>query len=179
MPIYFWNDENMERYRSSYFEEFPGIWRHGDWIKIQSDGQVIIYGRSDSTLNRHGVRIGTAEIYRNLHEFDEIEDSLIVNVEKSNGEHFMPLFVVIKDNEKLTQELISKVNNHLRKACSPRHVPDQIIQVPDIPKTISGKKMETPVKKILMKMTTAKDFNRDAMKNPESMDWFFEYANRL
>lgn len=179
MPIYFWNDENMKRYRSSYFEEYPGVWRHGDWITIKNDGQVIIFGRSDSTLNRHGVRIGTAEIYRNLHEFDEIEDSLIVNVEKSNGDHFMPLFVKLLPDNEVNNEFIKKVNTHLRKACSPRHVPDAIIQVEDIPKTISGKKMETPVKKILLKMTNKDNFNRDAMKNPESMDWFFEYAKSL
>lgn len=179
MPIYFWNDENFERYTSSYFEDYPGMWRHGDWIKIGDDGQVIIYGRSDATLNRQGVRIGTAEIYRNINDITEITDSIIINLEQEDGSHYMPLFVEMTENNTLTEELISKIKSQLRSRCTPRHVPDAIFQIPEIPRTISGKKMEAPVKKILMKMKTEEDFNRDAMKNPQAMDWFFEFVKNL
>ncbi|PHN08488.1 acetoacetate--CoA ligase [Flavilitoribacter nigricans] len=172
MPIYFWNDPEGKRYRESYFEMYPGIWRHGDWVEITERGSLIIYGRSDATLNRQGVRIGTAEIYNVLQKMPEIKDSLIVNLELKGGEHFMPLFVVMESGALLDDVLKGKIKKALRSEYSPRHVPDEIIEVQDIPYTISGKKLEAPVKKILMGMPVEKAANPDAMRNPESLDFF-------
>ncbi len=175
MPIYFWNDPEKKKYRSSYFEDIPGVWRHGDWVKITNQGGVIIYGRSDATLNRQGIRIGTAEIYRVLNEISEIEDGLIVNLELEGGRHYMPLFVKLKNDKKLDDMIIRSIASALRTKCSPRHVPDEVFQVADIPYTISGKKMEAPVKKILMGMSTDSSLSRDAMRNPESLQYFIDF----
>jgi acetoacetyl-CoA synthetase len=175
MPIYFWNDPWKKRYRASYFEDIPGVWRHGDWVKITNEGGVVIYGRSDATLNRHGIRIGTAEIYRVLNEIPEIEDSLIVNLELEGGQHYMPLFVKMRNAGVVDDRLIKEISNKLRTKCSPRHVPDEVISVPDIPYTISGKKMEAPVKKILMGMKVDDSLNKDAMRNPESLGFFIKF----
>ncbi len=172
MPIYFWNDVNKRRYTASYFEEIPGVWRHGDWVKITGDGGVMIYGRSDATLNRQGIRIGTAEIYRVLNDIEEIEDSLIVNLELDGGRHYMPLFVKLRSSGVLDEGLIRKIVQVLRTKCSPRHIPDDVIEVADIPYTISGKKMEAPVKKILMGKEVDASLNKDAMRNPESLVFF-------
>ncbi|HFA50474.1 MAG TPA: acetoacetate--CoA ligase, partial [Bacteroidetes bacterium] len=144
MPIFFWGDENYERYRASYFEMFPGVWRHGDWIEITENDGLIIHGRSDATLNRGGVRIGTAEIYRAMDKVAEIKDSLIVNLELSGGRDYMPLFIVLNENVELNDLLKNKIKKTLRSEYSPRHVPDDIIAVPDLPYTISGKKLEAP-----------------------------------
>ncbi|GAB1856946.1 acetoacetate--CoA ligase [Flavobacteriaceae bacterium MHTCC 0001] len=180
MPIYFWNDENNKKYKASYFEDYPGKWRHGDFIKINSKTKgLVIYGRSDATLNRHGIRIGTSEIYRAVNKISEIEDALIVNLELEEGQHYMPLFVKMKIGETLTDTVKSEVNNQLKKDYSPRHVPDDIIEVKDIPYTISGKKMEAPVKKILLKFPLETSINLDAMKNPESIQFFIEFAKRI
>jgi len=175
MPIYFWNDPDKSRYRASYFEDIPGVWRHGDWVKITKEGGVVIYGRSDATLNRQGIRIGTAEIYRVLNEIPEIEDSLIVNLELEGGRHYMPLFVKLNKGEVVNEALIKTIANALKTKCSPRHIPDDVIQVPDIPYTISGKKMEAPVKKILMGMEADDSLKKDAMRNPESILFFEEF----
>lgn len=178
MPIYFWGDENYERYRQSYFEAYEGKWRHGDWIKLYDNGSLIIQGRSDATLNRKGIRIGTAEIYAILDKIKGINDSLIVNIEQEEGDDYMPLFVAIEpsvDWEALTSEIIQI----LKTEGSPRHVPDEIIEVPDIPYTLSGKKMEVPVKKALMGMDVSKVMNKDAMKNPESMKVFIDLAGKF
>jgi acetoacetyl-CoA synthetase len=177
MPIYFWNDKDNKRYKASYFEHYPGKWRHGDFIKINSktDG-LVIYGRSDATLNRHGIRIGTSEIYRAVNKVSEVEDSLIVNLELDEGKHYMPLFVKMKEGFELTDEVITKINNQLKTEYTPRHIPDKIIEVKDIPYTISGKKMEAPIKKILLKMPLEKSINFDSMRNPESVDFFIEFA---
>jgi acetoacetyl-CoA synthetase len=175
MPVFFWDDPGMKKYHSSYFEEIPGVWRHGDWVKITSEGGIVIYGRSDATLNRHGIRIGTAEIYRVLNEIPQIEDSLIVNLEMDGGRHYMPLFVKMKEGQPLTEELIRTIATTLRTKCSPRHIPDDVIPVQDIPYTISGKKMEAPVKKILMGMDTDTSLNKDAMRNPASLRFFQEF----
>ena len=177
MPIYFWNDDNNKRYKTSYFEDYPGKWRHGDFIKINSETHgLIIYGRSDATLNRHGIRIGTAEIYRAVNKIETIEDALIVNLELEEGKHFMPLFVKMKEGKKLDDTIKSEINNRLKLEYSPRHVPDKIIEVLDIPYTISGKKMEAPIKKILLGMPLEKSINFDAMRNPESVRFFIEFA---
>lgn len=172
MPVFFWNDPDHTKYKSSYFEDIPGVWRHGDWVKITEEGGLIIYGRSDATLNRQGIRIGTAEIYRVLNDVPEIGDSLIVNLELDGGRHYMPLFVKLRPGNELDDTLVHTIKKALRTKCSPRHVPDEIIAVPDIPYTISGKKMEAPVKKILMGMKTDKSLNRDAMRNPDSLKFF-------
>ena len=179
MPIYFWNDEGDRRYRSSYFEKFPGKWRHGDWIKIFENGSLIIQGRSDATLNRKGIRIGTAEIYNVLEKIPGIKDSLVLNLERESGEDFMPLFVVLEKEVELTEELQQQIRRELRMQCSPRHVPDTIFRVPDIPYTLSGKKMEVPVKKIFLKMELSGSMNRDAVRNPQAIDHFIQLAGEL
>ena len=172
MPIYFWNDPNHKRYLESYFEMFPGKWRHGDWIEINSRKGIIIYGRSDATLNRGGVRIGTSEIYRAMDKISEVQDSLIICIEKEKGEFYMPLFVVMAGAQQLTNEVRKKIVNTIRSDYSPRHIPDEIIAVPDIPYTISGKKTETPVKKILMGKDANQILNLGALRNPESINFF-------
>jgi acetoacetyl-CoA synthetase len=180
MPVYFWNDTNNQRYKASYFEHFPGKWRHGDFIKINSKTHgLIIYGRSDATLNRHGIRIGTAEIYRAVNKIEDVEDALIVNLEQEEGKHYMPLFVKMKAGKKLNDIVKSKIKTQLRTEYSPRHVPDDIIEVQDIPYTISGKKMEAPIKKILLGMPLNKSINFDAMRNPESVSFFIEFAKTI
>ncbi len=176
MPIYFWNDEGDARYRASYFNHFPGIWRHGDWIEIGEDGSLVIHGRSDATLNRKGVRIGTAEIYAALDGLDAIADSMVLNLERADGSDVMPLFVVLADGETLTDDLVATINQTLRIACSPRHVPDLIEAVPGIPYTLSGKKMEVPVKKLLMGMDAGKGMNKDAVRNPSAIAFFADYT---
>jgi acetoacetyl-CoA synthetase len=179
MPIYFWNDEGKQRYLSSYFDMFPGIWRHGDWVKITPRNSLVILGRSDATLNRHGVRIGTAEIYRAVMKVKEIKDSLIVNLELSGGRHFMPLFVLMNEGQRLTEAIQKKIKKQLKTDYSPRHVPDEIIEVSDIPYTISGKKLEAPVKKILLGYPITKAANPDSMRNPEALDFFVAYEQVL
>lgn len=172
MPIYFWNDEHDEKYFSSYFEMYSHVWRHGDWIMITDRKSVIIYGRSDATLNRGGVRIGTAEIYRAVESIPEVKDSLAVYLEKSNGEGTISLFVVLAKDKELTEDLKKQIRETLRTQYSPRHVPDTIEQVEDIPYTINGKKMEAPMKRILMGQDPAKCINVDTMRNPESLKAF-------
>jgi acetoacetyl-CoA synthetase len=179
MPVFFWNDPGNDRYKDSYFDTFPNVWRHGDWVKVTDHGSLIIYGRSDATLNRHGVRIGTAEIYRALNDLKEIKDSLIVNLELSGGEHYMPLFVVLNEGYSFDKSLIKQIGGTLRKKYSPRHVPDEVIPVQDIPYTISGKKMEAPVKKILLGMPLESSINLGAMRNPESIDFFVGFQRKM
>lgn len=178
MPIYFWKDEDFSRYLSSYFEMFPAVWRHGDWISISVDGGVIISGRSDTVLKRQGVRIGTAEIYRAVDKLPEITDSLVVSVELPSGGDYMPLFVVMSKGMELTHEVINKIRVQLRSECSPRHVPDEIIAVNEIPYTISGKKMEAPIKQILLGKPAEKAANLGAMRNPDSLEFFVEFAKK-
>jgi acetoacetyl-CoA synthetase len=179
MPIYFWNDPHYEKYLSSYFETYPNVWRHGDWLKITRRGSLLILGRSDATLNRQGVRIGTSEIYRAVDQVEEVKDSLIVNIELPGGGDYMPLFVVIREGWELTDPLRQKINSMLKLTYSPRHVPDEIIQVTDIPYTISGKKMESPVKKILVGKPVEKSLNIGSLKNPESLDFFKSFSESL
>lgn len=179
MPVYFWGDEDYDKYKSSYFEHFEGVWRHGDWISIDDKGMLVIYGRSDATLNRQGVRIGTSEIYASVDKVPEVEDSLVLNIELEGGRHLMPLFVKLKNGVVLGKELKLAIAHQLKTDYSPRHVPDTIIQVEDIPYTISGKKMETPVKKILMGFEPEKSFSPDAMRNPQSMDYFMENKEQI
>ncbi len=177
MPVFLWNDANFERYRESYFQDYPGIWRQGDFFRINERGSCFVLGRSDATLNRHGVRIGTAEIYRSLALIPEIDDSLIVNLDLPGGKFFMPLFVKLHDGISLDGALEDKMRAKLRQEYSPRHVPDKIYQVPDIPYTLTGKKMEVPVRRILAGVPLAKAANRDAVANPHALDFFIGYAN--
>jgi acetoacetyl-CoA synthetase len=176
MPIYFWNDKDGSRYRESYFDVYPGVWRHGDFFRINARGGCFVLGRSDATLNRLGVRIGTAEIYRALASLGEIEDALVVNLDLPGGTFFMPLFVKLAEGAQLDAELEGKIKEKLRSEYSPRHVPDRIMQAPGIPVTLTRKKMEVPVRKILMGVSAEHAANRNAMANPESLDFFVNYA---
>jgi len=176
MPIRLWNDPEGKRYREAYFDVFPGVWRHGDFIKINARGGCYIYGRSDSTLNRHGVRIGTAEIYRAVEQLAGIADSLIVCCELPGGRYFMPLFVRLKPDCAFDKALCERINTQLRTTCSPRHVPDRIYAVERIPYTLTGKKLEVPVRKILMGWPLHKAASRDALADPASLDYFVRFA---
>ncbi|GAB6161799.1 acetoacetate--CoA ligase [Desulfothermus naphthae] len=179
MPIYFWNDPENKKYIESYFNVYPGVWRHGDWVKITQRGTAIIYGRSDSTLNRKGIRIGTAEIYRVVEDIEEVVDSLVVGLELEGGDYHIPLFVVLKNGLTLDNHLKKKINSKIRESFTPRHVPDNIIQVPAIPYTLNGKKMEVPVKKILMGFPLNRAVNLDALSNPDSINFFIELAKEF
>lgn len=176
MPIKFWNDAGGKRYHESYFDTFPGVWRHGDFLKINRRGGCYIYGRSDSTLNRYGVRIGTAEIYRAVEQEPEVADSLIVCCELPGGQFFMPLFLQLKPGFTLVDEVRARISKRLREDCSPRHAPDRMYAVEAIPYTLTGKKMEVPVRKLLMGWPLEKTASRDAMANPESIDYFIKFA---
>jgi acetoacetyl-CoA synthetase len=176
MPVRLWGDADGSAYRESYFADFPGIWRQGDFFRINSRGGCFVLGRSDATLNRHGVRIGTAEVYAVLASIEEVDDALIVNLDLPGGRFFMPLFVRLADGRALDDGLQRKIRDRLRGEYTPRHVPDRIIQVPDIPLTRTGKKMEVPVRKILRGAPAAAAANRNAMANPDSLDFYVEYA---
>ncbi len=176
MPVFFWSDPDGERYRSSYFEMYPGIWRHGDWIEITDRGTAIIYGRSDSTINRGGIRMGTSEIYRAVLSLDEITDALVVDVPKPGTEGWMPLFVVLREGEALDDDLIRRIAARIREDCSPRHVPNEVHEVSEVPRTLSGKVLEVPVKRILMGTPPEEAASRDSLANPEALDPFVELA---
>jgi acetoacetyl-CoA synthetase len=176
MPIYFLNDPDYERYNDAYFNEFPGIWRHGDFIKINERGGCYIYGRSDSTLNRYGVRIGTSELYRTIEKLPEVMDSLVVCVELSDGKFFMPMFLQLADGVELNGKLEAKINSELRENCSPRHIPDKYYAIGEVPYTLTGKKLEVPVRKMLLGWPLEKAASRDSMKNPAAIDFFLEYV---
>jgi len=176
MPIYFWNDQDGSRYREAYFIDFPGVWRHGDFFRINARGGCFVLGRSDATLNRMGVRIGTAEIYRALSSFPKIEDALVVNLDLPGGGFFMPLFVKLAQGVHLDGALEQNIKEQLRKQYSPRHVPDRVVQAPGIPVTLTRKKMEVPVRKILMGVPAEQAANRNAMANPETLEFFVNYA---
>jgi acetoacetyl-CoA synthetase len=176
MPLYFWNDAGGKRYHESYFDTYPGWWRHGDWLRITSRGGAIIYGRSDTTINRYGIRMGTSEIYRVVESLPEIVDSLVVDLEYLGRESYMPLFVVLRADVTLDDALIKRVNDNIRTSLSSRHVPNEVFAVSEIPRTLTGKKMELPVKKLLLGMRIDEVANPDAMSNPGSLSWFVEFA---
>ena len=176
MPLYFWNDPDGARYRDSYFAKYPGVWCHGDLIKFNRRGGCYVYGRSDATLNRKGVRIGSAELYRALDRIDGIVDSLVVCVERPGGESDMPLFVQLREGLKLDDALRARIAQVLRDDCSPRHVPDAMHQVAAILYTLTGKKMEVPIKRLMMGWPLEKVASRDSMRDPAAMDWFVRYA---
>ncbi|MSW83353.1 MAG: acetoacetate--CoA ligase [Actinobacteria bacterium] len=176
MPLYLWNDPDGARLRDSYFDMYPGVWRHGDWIRITERGSAVIYGRSDSTINRGGVRMGTAEIYRVVLALDEIADALVVDVPQEEGDSWMPLFVVLADGHELDDALVAELRRGIREQCSPRHVPSEIFAVAQVPRTISGKVVEVPVKRILMGEPADRVASRDSLADPAALDWFEQLA---
>jgi acetoacetyl-CoA synthetase len=176
MPLYLWGDEDGSRYRDSYFEMFPGTWRHGDWIELTDRGTAIIYGRSDSTINRGGIRIGTAEIYRAVLESDDVTDALVVDLPKPDTDGVIELFVVLREGAELTDDLRKQLARSIRERCSPRHVPDTVTAIAAVPRTLSGKVVEVPVKRILMGADPTKVVSRDSLANPEALDFFVTLA---
>ncbi|WP_075527285.1 acetoacetate--CoA ligase [Sporosarcina ureilytica] len=179
MPLYFWNDKDNERYRDSYFGEHPDVWTHGDWIKINENGSCVIYGRSDSTINRSGVRMGTSDVYRVIGTLDEAIDSLVIDLEVIGKSASLILFIVLKEGFILNEELKSKIKNQIREHLSPRFAPDEIYEVEDIPKTLNGKKLEVPIRKLLLGFDADKVINPDSMGNPESLPFFLELAKKF
>ncbi len=176
MPVGFWGDEDGRRYRESYFDVYPGVWRHGDWIKITSRGTAIIYGRSDSTINRGGVRMGTSEIYRAVLALPEVVDALVVDLPKPGTDGWMSLFVVLREGEELDDALEQRIRRKLREDCSPRHVPDEVHRIEEVPRTLSGKILEVPVKRILAGLPPGQAASRDSLANPAALDYFVELA---
>ena len=176
MPLYLWGDDDGSRYRESYFATFPGVWRHGDWIEITDRGTAIITGRSDATINRGGVRMGTSELYRSVLALAEVTDALVVDVPRGDALQ-MTLFVVLRDGGELDEDLTAEIRRRIREDCSPRHVPDEIVVVPAIPRTLSGKILEVPVKRLLMGAPAAEVASRESLANPEALDWFSRLAS--
>jgi acetoacetyl-CoA synthetase len=179
MPLFFWNDAENKRYRESYFEMFPGIWRHGDWVKITPRGSAVIYGRSDSTINRKGIRMGSSEIYRVVEDLPEVLDSLIIGVERPGGGYYMPLFVVLRPEAELDDALKARIRDKIRSNLSPHHVPDDVFVIPEVPRTLNGKKLEVPVKKLFMGTPMEKAISVDSMSNPRTMQYFVAFAERF
>jgi acetoacetyl-CoA synthetase len=195
MPLYFWNDTGNVRYLASYFDMYPAghgrqpgggdaspemgaVWRHGDWLKVTPQGSCVIYGRSDATINRHGLRMGTSELYSAVEALPEVMDSMVVDLEYLGRESYMPLFVVLRDGLVLDEAMKAKLNHAIRTALSPRFVPNEIFQVAQIPRTLTGKKQELPIKKLMLGQPLEKVVNQDAMANPAGLGWFVELAQK-
>ena len=178
MPLFFWNDPDMSRYRASYFDVYPGVWRHGDWIRITPRGSCVIYGRSDATLNRGGVRMGTSEFYRVVEQLPEVVDSLVVDTGQLGQEGQLVLFVVLRPGVSLDEALKQRIRQRLREDLSPRHVPDAIHAIPEVPRTLNGKKLEVPVRRILLGQPPEQAVSRDAMSNPDALRFFQELARQ-
>jgi acetoacetyl-CoA synthetase len=178
MPLFFWGDEDGSRYRESYFEMFPGVWRHGDWIEITDRGTAVISGRSDATINRGGIRMGTSEIYRAVLAVDEVVDALVVDLPLPGTDGYMPLFVVLRDGVTLDDDIAARIRARVREDCSPRHVPDTIEQIGEVPRTLSGKVLELPVKKILLGADPATTVSRDALASPGALEPFEHLARQ-
>jgi acetoacetyl-CoA synthetase len=195
MPPFFWGDKDNQRYLGSYFDTYPAgvgrqpgggdlpadagpVWRHGDWLKITPEGRAIIYGRSDATINRHGLRMGTSELYSAVEALPEVLDSMVVDLEYLGKDSYMPLFVVLRDGLQLDDDLRGRLNAAIRTALSPRFLPDEIFQVTEIPRTLSGKKQELPIKKLMLGQPLEKVLNKDAMANPGCLDWYVAMAQR-
>ena len=176
MPLYFWGDAGNKRYLSSYFDMYPGVWRHGDWLKITPQGGCIIYGRSDATINRNGLRMGTSELYSAVEALPEVLDSMVVDLEFLGRESYMPFFVVLRPGVKLDAAMKAKINDAIKTALSPRFIPNAIFQVAEVPRTLSGKKQELPIKKLLLGQPIDKVINREAMANPGCLDWYEAFA---
>jgi acetoacetyl-CoA synthetase len=181
MPLFFWGDEDGARLRESYFSMYEGVWRHGDWIRVTQRGGAFIYGRSDSTINRQGVRMGTSEIYRATATVEEVLDALVVDVVRGGGptgELWMVLFVVLSEGAALDDALRARIKARIREDCSPRHVPNEILQIDEVPRTLSGKVLEVPVKKILMGAPAHEAAAADSLANPRALDYFVSLAAR-
>jgi acetoacetyl-CoA synthetase len=176
MPVGFWGDDDGSRLRDSYFSMYPGIWRHGDWIEITPRGTAIIYGRSDSTINRGGIRMGTSEIYSAVLAVEEVVDAIVVDVPREGTDGWMPLFVVLREGAELDDDLVARIKQRIREDCSPRHVPNEIRAIDEVPRTLSGKALEVPVKRILMGEPAEKAASRDSLANPAALDYFVEMA---
>jgi len=176
MPVSLWNDPDGSRLREAYFSTYPGVWRHGDWIEETPHGGWVIHGRSDSTINRGGVRIGTAEVYRAVQTIPEVLDALVVDVPQEDGDSWVPLFVALREGVELDDALRRRISTTIRELCSPRHVPSDVIAVPAIPRTLSGKVLEVPVKRILMGTPADKAASRDSLQDPAALDWFVDLA---
>ena len=176
MPLYLWGDSDGSRYRESYFGMYPGVWRHGDWIEITKRGTCIIYGRSDATIKRMGVRIGTSEIYRAIETFPEVTETMAVDLDSAGGQGDLILFVTTAQGKPLDAALVEKIRKKIRADLSPRHVPDEIIQAPSIPKTLNGKKLEVPVKRIMMGGDPEKVLNKDSLSDPGSVEFYSNLA---
>lgn len=172
MPVAFWNDPDGTRYHDAYFDTYPGVWRHGDWITVTERGSIVVHGRSDSTLNRHGIRMGSADIYQAVERLPEVAEALVIGAEQPDGGYWMPLFVVLADGTELTDEIRDKINDTIRTEVSPRHVPDEIIVAPGIPHTRTGKKLEVPIKKLFQGRDAAKVVERSAVDDPALLDWY-------
>jgi acetoacetyl-CoA synthetase len=172
MPLYLWGDTDGSRYHESYFAMYPGVWRHGDWIELTSRGTAVIYGRSDSTINRGGVRMGTSELYSAALAVPEVVDALAVDLPREGTPGWLALYVVLREGEQLDDGLVARIKTRIREDCSPRHVPDEITAAPAVPRTLSGKLLEVPVKRILMGADPEAVASRDSLANPEALDWF-------
>jgi acetoacetyl-CoA synthetase len=178
MPIRFWNDPDGSRYRDAYFSTFPGVWRQGDWITITEHESVIVHGRSDSTLNRHGVRMGSADIYHAVDEIPEVVESLVLGIEQQDGGYWMPLFVVLADGTNLDEALRHRIAESIRRKASPRHVPDDIIAAPGIPHTRTGKKLEVPLKRLLQGASVDSVVDPASVDDPTLIDWYATHVPR-
>ena len=176
MPVFFWNDADGTRYRTSYFETYPGLWRHGDWVIVTERGSVVVTGRSDATLNRHGVRFGSADIYDIVEDLPEVGEALVVGIELDGGGYWMPLFVVPARGRSLDQELRERITTAIRTHASPRHVPDEIIEVPAIPHTRTGKKIEIPIKRIVQGADVDRIIGSDTIDDPDALRYFTRFT---
>ncbi|MCV7102200.1 acetoacetate--CoA ligase [Mycobacterium palustre] len=175
MPVFFWNDDDGSRYRGAYFDKYPGVWCHGDWITITDRGSAVVHGRSDATLNRMGVRMGSAEIYNAVEGMPEVRDCLVVGVEQDDGGYWMPLFVALAEGVSLDDELRGRIVASIRRHASPRHVPDDVLEVPGIPRTLTGKRLEIPIKRILLGAAPGEAVQRSSIDSPELLDAFVAY----
>jgi len=178
MPVAFWNDPDGSRYREAYFDVYPDVWRHGDWITITDHDSVVVHGRSDSTLNRHGIRMGSADIYQAVESLPDVVEALVIGAEQPDGDYWMPLFVVLADGVELTDGVRDGINNAIRSELSPRHVPDEIILAPGIPHTRTGKKLEVPIKKLFQGGDPAKVVERSAVDDPDLLDWYVKQRRK-
>jgi acetoacetyl-CoA synthetase len=180
MPLYFWNDTPSgprgTRYREAYFEPWPGVWRHGDWLEITDRGTCLITGRSDSTLNRGGVRMGTADIYAAVESIPAVRDCVVLGVEQPDGGYWMPLFVQLAPGEELTDELVASIRTAIREQASPRHVPDEIIAVPGVPHTRTGKRLEVPLKRLFQGVDPEKAVNLGTVDDPAAVEHYIALA---
>ncbi|MGH9009595.1 MAG: AMP-binding enzyme, partial [Acidimicrobiia bacterium] len=179
MPICFWGDADGQRYREAYFDVFPGVWRHGDWLEVTPRGSGILYGRSDATINRGGIRMGSAELYRAVLTLDEVVDALVVDLPGDDGVDVMPMFVVLAEGAALDDGLVDRIRATIRREVSPRHVPDRIYAVPELPRTLTGKTLEIPVKRLLQGAEIDRVASRDSLANPGALEWFEQSRKSL